>query len=198
MNQPERPLRVGFIGTGRKMERPGPMGFAMAYQHAAGYKALPPGTVELAACADISRENGEAFKEAIGIGAYYSSHTEMLASERLDVVSVCVWPHLHAPMVVDCARAGKRQGRFIALAGPHETDRHIDCAAGSHLHPAGFMARTGDAGENKIRDEPASQTAAATNANVRLPQAPNRDCARPTAPALTRHERCRAVCRSPR
>jgi UDP-N-acetylglucosamine 3-dehydrogenase len=100
------PLRVGFIGTGRKPDRPGPMGYAMAYQHAAGYKALPEGTVELAACADISRENGEAFKEANGVRALYESHQEMLANERLDIVSVCVWPHLHAPMVIDAAGAG--------------------------------------------------------------------------------------------
>ncbi len=104
----DRPLRVGFIGTGRKMEKPGPMGFAMAHQHAAAYKSLPPGTVELAACADISRENGEAFKEVHGVGAYYPTQTEMLAKERLDLVSVCVWPHLHAPMVIDAARAGVR------------------------------------------------------------------------------------------
>jgi len=30
----------------------------------------------------------------------------MLAKENLDVVSVCVWPHLHAPMVIDAAQAG--------------------------------------------------------------------------------------------
>ena len=104
----DRPLRVGFIGTGRKMEKPGPMGYAMAYQHAAAYRSLPPGTVELAACADISPQNGEAFKEVNGVGAYYPTHAAMLEQERLDVVSVCVWPHLHAPMVIAAARAGVR------------------------------------------------------------------------------------------
>ena len=84
------------------------MGYAMAYQHAAAYRALPPGTVELAACADISRENGEAFKEANGVGAYYPSAQEMLQNEQLDILSVCVWPHLHAPMVIDAAQAGVR------------------------------------------------------------------------------------------
>lgn len=103
-----RPWRVGFVGTGRKMEKPGPLGYAMAYQHAAGYKALPPGTVELVACADISEENGNAFKEANGVQKYYPSHKEMLANEDLDIVSVCLWPHLHAPMVIDCAVAGAR------------------------------------------------------------------------------------------
>ncbi len=107
MSPPDRPLRVGFIGTGRKLERPGPMGYAMAYQHAAGYKALPPGTVELAACADISRENGEAFRQAIGfsqwmartparaqsstIGACRCGQTHTLTTSSRSWASISVW-----------------------------------------------------------------------------------------------------------
>jgi UDP-N-acetylglucosamine 3-dehydrogenase len=106
--QPHRPLRVGFIGTGRKMERPGPLGYAMAYQHAAAYRALPPGTAELVACADISPENGEAFREANGVARYYPTYQEMLEREQLDMVSICTWPHLHAQMVIDTAAAGVR------------------------------------------------------------------------------------------
>jgi predicted dehydrogenase len=30
----------------------------------------------------------------------------MLAEEKLDVVSICTWPHLHAPMVITAAEAG--------------------------------------------------------------------------------------------
>ena len=30
----------------------------------------------------------------------------MLEAENLDMVSVCVWPGLHAPMVVDAAKTG--------------------------------------------------------------------------------------------
>jgi UDP-N-acetylglucosamine 3-dehydrogenase len=104
----DQPLRVGFIGTGKKMDRPGPMGYAMAYQHAAAYHALPPGTVDLVACADISRENGEAFCEANGVQRSYLTYDEMLAKEELDFVSICTWPHLHAPMVIDVAAAGVR------------------------------------------------------------------------------------------
>ena len=102
----QSPLRVGFIGTGRKMDRPGPMGYAMAYQHATAYKNLPPGTIELVACADISEENGRNFVAANGLQRWYPTHQEMLANEQLDMVSVCLWPHLHAPMVIDAAAAG--------------------------------------------------------------------------------------------
>ena len=103
---PPQPLRVGFVGTGRKMDKPGPMGYAMAYQHAAAYKSLPEAAVDLVACADISEENGRNFVEANGLERWYPSHQEMLEKERLDMVSICVWPHLHAPMVIDAAAAG--------------------------------------------------------------------------------------------
>ena len=33
---------------------------------------------------------------------------EMLARENLDIVSICTWPHLHAPMVIAAAEAGVR------------------------------------------------------------------------------------------
>jgi predicted dehydrogenase len=100
-------LRVGIIGTGRKKERPDITGFFMAYQHAAGYRSLPE-TCELVACADIVRENAEAFAAANDIpktGVYLDYHT-MLAEAKLDVVSICTWPHLHLPMALDCALAG--------------------------------------------------------------------------------------------
>lgn len=102
-------LRVGIIGTGRKKERPDVTGFFMAYQHAAGYRALPD-LCELVACADIVPENARAFAEANGIPAagVYTDYRAMLAEANLDVVSICTWPHLHAPMTIDCAEAGAR------------------------------------------------------------------------------------------
>ena len=32
----------------------------------------------------------------------------MLRAEKLDVVSICLWPHLHAEAVIACAKAGVR------------------------------------------------------------------------------------------
>jgi UDP-N-acetylglucosamine 3-dehydrogenase len=102
-------LRVGVIGTGRKKDRPDITGFFMAYQHAAGYQALPD-QCELVACADIVPENAQAFAAATGIPAegVFTDYHAMLAEADLDVVSVCTWPHLHAPMVLDCTVAGVR------------------------------------------------------------------------------------------
>ena len=99
-------FRIGFIGAGNKNKPPDHMGYAMAYHHAAAYNALD--NCELVACADISKENGEAFAEHNGVPNVYLTHGEMLAKEDLDIVSVCVWPKLHAQMVLDCALAGVR------------------------------------------------------------------------------------------
>lgn len=100
-------FRVGFIGTGRKLVRAGPQGYGMAHQHAAAYRALPD-ECEIVACADIARENAEAFAEMWGVPApaVYADAAEMLRREALDVVSVCVWPRLHAPLVIQAAEAG--------------------------------------------------------------------------------------------
>ena len=102
-------LKVGFIGTGRKPERAGPQGYGMAHQHAAAYQALGD-TCELVACADIVRENAAAFAEHWGIASkgVYTSVEEMLRSEDLDIVSVTVWPHLHADLVIQAAAGGVR------------------------------------------------------------------------------------------
>ncbi len=97
-------FRVGFIGTGRKPERAGPMGFAMAYAHADAYQLITD--CELTACADIVEENARAFAAAYGITRVYTSHREMLEKEQLDIVSICTWPMTHAELVIDCAVAG--------------------------------------------------------------------------------------------
>ena len=96
--------RVGFIGTGRPWKSEGATGFGMAYQHADGY--VGTGLCTLAACADLSAENALAFAEKYGFQSTYSDYHAMLAEEALDIVSICTWPHLHAPMTIAAARSG--------------------------------------------------------------------------------------------
>ncbi len=100
------PLRVGFIGTGLKPERCGPMGYGMANQHAIAYLDLPDGEVELVACCDLYRNRAEVFAENYGIPAegVYVDYHDMLANEKLDIVSVATWPDVHAQIVMDTAR----------------------------------------------------------------------------------------------
>ena len=99
-------LKIGFIGTGHRAKQPGHMGYAMAYQHAEAYQDLE--SCELIACADIKPENAQAFADHYQLPNMYLSHAEMLEKEDLDIVSVCVWPKLHAQMVFDCVSAGVR------------------------------------------------------------------------------------------
>ena len=99
-------LRVGVIGTGNPAQGASRMGFAMAYQHADAYAKL--GNCQLVACADIKAENAEAFAEKYQVPNIYLSHQAMLAQEDLDLVSICVWPHLHAQMAIDAVESGVR------------------------------------------------------------------------------------------
>ncbi len=100
-------FRVGFIGTGRRREHGGPQGWAMAYQHAAGYHALSE-ECELVACADIVAENAGAFAQQWGKGHdhVYKSAEAILEREDLDIVSIAVWPQWHAPLAIRAAQAG--------------------------------------------------------------------------------------------
>lgn len=99
--------RVAIIGCGRTGKEEGRTGAGMAHMHAHGY--LETGACDLVALADISRENAEAFAARHSPdAALYTDYQEMLAKEKPDVVSVCTWPKLHAPMVVAAAEAGVR------------------------------------------------------------------------------------------
>jgi len=106
-------LRVGVIGTGKNYKSPSAQGYGMAYQHGFAYEALPKGEVKLVACADIVKDNADAYAEKFKIPStgIYTDYNQMLAAEKLDVVSICTWPHLHAKMVLETAGA-KVKGIF--------------------------------------------------------------------------------------
>ena len=95
--------RVGIIGCGKPLRSDGATGFGMSHAHAEGYKASPD--CKIVALADIVLDNAKAFQARHGGDALYTDYHEMLAKENLDIVSIATWPHLHAPMVIDCAQA---------------------------------------------------------------------------------------------
>ena len=97
-------FRVGIIGCGRPWKSPGASGFGMSNFHAHGYTTSPDATI--VALADINLDNARAFQAAHGGERIYTDYHEMLAREQLDIVSICTWPHLHAPMVIAAAEAG--------------------------------------------------------------------------------------------
>ncbi|AGN01828.1 oxidoreductase domain-containing protein [Salinarchaeum sp. Harcht-Bsk1] len=98
--------RVAFVGTGADPENPSSEGFAMAYQHASAYERL--GNCELVGCADIVRENAEAFADRHDIDedGVFEDYEEMVEAVDPDVVSVCTPPATHADIVVGLAESG--------------------------------------------------------------------------------------------
>jgi predicted dehydrogenase len=100
----KKPYRLGIIGTGRSHGTPGATGAGMAHAHIKGYQKT--GAVVLSAIADIDPEAGKLFAEKYHPEKVYTDHHQMLAKEKLDIVSVCTWPHLHAQLVIDTANAG--------------------------------------------------------------------------------------------
>lgn len=97
-------LRIGIIGTGKRKEEGDETGYGMAYHHAKAYGELD--NCRIVACADIVRENAEAFAKAFNVPKIHLDYQEMLSTQNLDIVSICTWPHLHSRMVMDSAKAG--------------------------------------------------------------------------------------------
>ena len=96
-------LRVGVIGTGNRHRVRDESGYAMAYEHGNAYRQLP--TCEIVACADLVEQNARAFAAEFG-GTVYTDYRKMLAQERLHVVSICTWIHLHEEMTLAAIDAG--------------------------------------------------------------------------------------------
>jgi predicted dehydrogenase len=85
--------RVGIIGCG-----------LIAGGHRLGYRSNPATTV--VAGADPSKPQRAKFLARYPGLRMYSDAREMLEAEKPDLVSVCTWPPLHAPLVVLAAESG--------------------------------------------------------------------------------------------
>ena len=78
----------------------------IGHAHAQGYVANPE--VELRAVVDPIEPARRQFQAEYGVPEAYASAEEMFAACRPDMVSVCVWHRLHAPMTIAAAEAGVR------------------------------------------------------------------------------------------
>jgi len=123
---PPAPLKVAIIGCGRPYRSDGATGFGMAHRHMAGY-ALS-GRCTLAAVADPHRDRAEAMIARYNpAAAFFSDYREMMETARPDIVSVCLWPHLHTDVV--CAVAAFKP-RVILCEKP--MDIHWDASLRMH------------------------------------------------------------------
>jgi UDP-N-acetyl-2-amino-2-deoxyglucuronate dehydrogenase len=82
--------RVGIIASGR-----------IAREHARGWQKCEH--TEIVAIADLHPQALAQFGHEFGMRRRYLDYREMLASERLDIVSVCSWNPQHAEMTIAAA-----------------------------------------------------------------------------------------------
>ena len=84
--------RVGLVGCG-----------SIAHYHMHGWNGVDQ--AEVVALADPVAEAREEFGERHGIAQRYEDFRQMVDDEALDIVSICTWHRLHAPMTIAaCAR----------------------------------------------------------------------------------------------
>ena len=108
-------FRVGIIGTGW-----------IAEAHAESYLNQPD--VKIVALADLIPGKAEAFAKRYGLtGARcYPDHKSLLASERLDAVSVCTYNTAHAQCTIDALAAGvKKSGRLLSIGFQPRMDANM-------------------------------------------------------------------------
>ena len=85
-------IRVGVIGCGR-----------ISVMHLASIEALE--NLELVAVCDIKKDRADDTARMYGVRAYYS-HEEMLDTEELDAVHLCLPHYLHSSVAIDAFRRG--------------------------------------------------------------------------------------------
>ncbi|HUU54403.1 MAG TPA: Gfo/Idh/MocA family oxidoreductase [Armatimonadota bacterium] len=89
-------VRVGLVGCGFS-----------AGLHIEGYKKLPPEQCAVAAVCGVPKEMAEEFAAKHGIPEAYSSMEELLEKANVDAVDLAVPNYLHAPFIIEAAKAGK-------------------------------------------------------------------------------------------
>lgn len=104
MLQNNRKLRVGVIGCGR-----------ISVMHFVSIGSIPE--VELVACCDIKKDRADKAAEEYGVKAY-TSYEEMLDSEKLDAVHLCLPHYLHSKVAI----AAFERGAHVLTEKPMDID----------------------------------------------------------------------------
>jgi len=92
-------LQIGIIGCGRPKH-------GQARHHVKGWLGVG---AEVVALCDIAPDNAAALRDEFSLDArLYTDWNELLQRETLDFLVVCLWPHLHAPVVLAAADARVR------------------------------------------------------------------------------------------
>ncbi len=108
-----RPVRVGIVGAG----------FATGF-HLAAYRRVLQVPVELAGITSRTTARAVAMAREHGIRQVYPDLPSMLSDPDIDLVDLCVPVHLHQPMAVQVALAGKHvvcEKPLLGFAGEGRT-----------------------------------------------------------------------------
>ncbi len=97
-------LKVGLMGCGGR-----------GREHALGYAQSDK--VKIVACADPVEPMRRKLAKEFGIRRTYADYHEMLAKEKLDVVSVCLWTGMHYDAIKACVDA-PHQPRLVNAEKP--------------------------------------------------------------------------------
>lgn len=89
-------VRIGMVGTG----------FAAGFHVQAARRVVGINAAVVAVTSGHFK-NAVRFAEQHNVGKKYETYEEMLGDEAIDVVDLCVPTHLHLPMAVEAAEAGK-------------------------------------------------------------------------------------------
>ena len=114
MSKLRRPtVRVGIVGAG-----------FVAHLHAEAYRQVRGIEVDLRWVTGAGPARAGAFAEEFGVTGVAPDLTTILADPEVDVVDLCVPNHLHAPLGVQAAQAGKHvvvEKPLTGFFGPHTT-----------------------------------------------------------------------------
>lgn len=109
-------VRLAIIGTG-----------GMANQHARCYANVKG--CKIVAAMDVDRERVVKYAETHGIPAVYTSVDDMLARAQVDAVSIVTPDAFHAPLAIQCLKAGKHVLCEKPLALNHADAKRMVTAA---------------------------------------------------------------------
>lgn len=109
-------VRLAIIGTG-----------GMANQHALRFKAIKE--CEIVAVCDVDAKRVQDFAAKHGVPATFTSADEMLKQVEIDAVSVVTPDRFHAPVSLQCIKAGKHVLCEKPLALNHADAKKMTAAA---------------------------------------------------------------------
>ena len=88
-------LKVGIVGCG----------FIAKKRHIPAFLRLRNNVILEAIC-DLKKSLAESVAEEFGVPRAYSSLSEMLTKEDLELIDVCTQPHIHAPLAIEAMKSG--------------------------------------------------------------------------------------------